>query len=84
MRRIAPLGLLLLAAACTTDAQHYIGQGGDRLYLAWGSPIETERLPGGEQRLVFLRTDQCLSTFILDYAGVVKSASQRGTGCAYH
>jgi|PlaIllAssembly_1097288.scaffolds.fasta_scaffold3836479_1 hypothetical protein len=80
MRRIAPLGLLLLAAACTTDPQQYIGESGDRLYLAWGSPVATERLPGGEQRLVFLR-DQCLTSFVLAYNGVVKSASNRGGGC---
>jgi hypothetical protein len=80
MRRIAPLGLLLLAAACTTDPQHYVGQGGDRLYLAWGPPVATERLPRGEQRVVFLR-DQCLTSFVLSDNGVVKSASNRGGGC---
>jgi len=83
MRRIVPLCLLLLAGACSYNPQTYVGQGGDRVYLAWGSPVETERLPGGEQRLVFLRSDQCLTTFILDYAGTVKSASQRGAGCGY-
>jgi hypothetical protein len=83
MRRIATLGLLLLGAGCTSDPQVYVGQGGDRLYLAWGSPVETERLPGGEQRLVFLRSDQCLTTFILAFDGTVKSATSRGDGCAH-
>ena len=42
--------------------------------------MATERLPGGEQRLEFLR-DQCLTSFVLAYNGVVKSASNRGGGC---
>jgi hypothetical protein len=80
MRRFVPVVLLLSLAGCTTAIPPYVGRGGQELFLAWGSPVQTSRIPGGGQEVTFLR-DNCLTTFVMDDAGVVRSGSARGDGC---
>jgi|GEM_PF-7025201 len=80
MRPVIAIGLLVTLGACASTVPPYIGRGGNQLFLAWGSPERTVRMPDGGNAVTFLRPG-CETTFVMDYAGVVRSGSQRGDGC---
>src|SRR4051812_7957856 len=98
MKRAFVGAILLLCAACATEAKYqqyvngFVGQNASQLYATWGAPLRSATLPNGGQAVSFLSNVQggrgfgvagCETTFILDKAGIVREASFRGDAC-YH
>lgn len=96
MRRLILGAVLLLSAACATEAKYrqhvdgFIGRDAQHLYAAWGAPVRSAPLPDGGQAVSFLSNVEagrgfgvtgCETTFILDRAGIVRQGSFRGSAC---
>ncbi|WP_431268070.1 hypothetical protein [Dankookia sp. P2] len=98
MKQLLASGILLLLAACSTQADYqkyvdgFVGQNANQLYAVWGAPVRSAPLPDGGQVVSFLSNVQsgrgfgvtgCETTFILDRGGIVRQATFRGDAC-YH
>src|SRR4051812_21582324 len=95
-RQMLPCALLLLFAACATEAKYrsyadsFVGQSASQLYATWGAPVRAAPTPDGGQVVSFLGNVQsgrgfgvtaCETSFILDRTGIVREASYRGDAC---
>ena len=63
-RKLLPCALLLLFAACATEAKYrsyadgFVGQSANQLYATWGAPVRSAPTPDGGQVVSFLSNVQ--------------------------